>query len=80
MYLDYAEHQAEKNIPMTMKEWVKKLDAFLEFNQEDILQDAGKVTAAIAKTFAENEFEKYRPIQDKLYISDFDREIKKLKE
>ena len=79
MYLDYAEHQAEKNIPMTMKDWVDKLDAFLQFNQEDILQNAGKVTAAIAKSFAESEFEKYRPIQDKLYISDFDREIKKLK-
>ena len=80
MYLDYAEHQAEKNIPMTMKEWVKKLDAFLEFNQEDILQNSGKVKAAIAKTFAESEFEKYRPIQDKQYISDFDREMKKLEE
>ena len=80
MYLDYAEHQAEKNIPMTMKEWVVKLDAFLEFNQEDILQNSGKVKAAIAKTFAESEFEKYRPIQDKQYISDFDREMKKLEE
>ena len=80
MYLDYAEHQAEKNIPMTMKEWVVKLDAFLEFNQESILQNSGKVKAAIAKTFAESEFEKYRPIQDKQYISDFDREMKKLEE
>jgi len=78
MYLDYAEHQAEKNIPMTMKDWIDKLDAFLQFNQEDILRNAGKVTAAIAKSFAESEFEKYRPIQDKSYISDFDREIKKL--
>ena len=80
MYLDYAEHQAEKNIPMTMKDWVDKLDAFLQFNQEDILRNAGKVTAAIAKSFAETEFEKYRPIQDKQYISDFDRELKRLKE
>lgn len=80
MYLDYAEHQAEKNIPMTMKEWVVKLDTFLEFNQESILQNSGKVKAAIAKTFAESEFEKYRPIQDKQYISDFDREMKKLEE
>ncbi len=78
MYLDYAEHQAEKNIPMTMKEWIKKLDAFLQFNEENILQNAGKVSAEIAKTFAENEFEKYRPIQDKLYISDFDKEMKRL--
>ena len=78
MYLDYAEHQAEKHIAMTMKDWVKKLDAFLQFNKEDILQNAGKVTAEIAKSFAESEFEKYRPIQDKDYISDFDNEIKKL--
>ena len=80
MYLDYAEHQAEKNIPMTMKDWIDKLDAFLKFNQEDILQNAGKVTATIAKSFAKSEFEKYRPIQDKLYISDFDREMKKLED
>ncbi|MBE9469078.1 MAG: virulence RhuM family protein [Bacteroidetes bacterium] len=80
MYLDYAEHQAEKNIPTTMKEWAVKLDAFLEFNQEDILKNTGKVTAAVAKTFAENEFEKYRPNQEKLHISDFDREMKKLEE
>ena len=78
MYLDYAEHQAERGIPMTMKDWVKKLDAFLQFNEEDILHDAGKVTAEIAKAFAETEFEKYRPIQDQLYVSDFDLEIKKL--
>ena len=78
MYLDYAEHQAEKHIAMTMKDWVNKLDIFLQFNKEDILQDAGKVTAEIAKSFAENEFEKYRPIQEKDYISDFDNEVKKL--
>ena len=80
MYLDYAEHQAEKHIPMTMKDWVNKLDAFLQFNKEEILKNAGKVSASIAKVFAESEFEKYCPIQDKLYISDFDRELKKLKE
>ncbi|MCG2726270.1 MAG: virulence RhuM family protein [Elusimicrobia bacterium] len=77
MYLDYAEHQAEKRIPMTMEDWVAKLDAFLQFNEEEILQDAGKVTAEIAKAFAEGEFEKYRPIQDNLFESDFDKEIKK---
>ncbi|MFH0923989.1 MAG: virulence RhuM family protein [Candidatus Falkowbacteria bacterium] len=77
MYLDYAEHQAEKGIPMTMKDWSEKLNVFLEFNEEDILEDAGKVTAEIAKSFAESEFEKYRPIQDQLYESDFDREVKK---
>ncbi len=78
MYLDYAEHQAEKGIAMTMKNWVEKLDAFLQFNQEDILNNAGKVTAAIAKSFAENEYKKYRPVQNKLFESDFDKEIKKL--
>ncbi|MBN1916212.1 virulence RhuM family protein [Candidatus Dojkabacteria bacterium] len=78
MYLDYAEDQAEKNIPMTMRDWAEKLDTFLKFNEKDILKNAGKVTGEIAKTFAESEFEKYRPIQDKLYQSDFDKEVKKL--
>jgi len=78
MYLDYAEDQAENGIPMTMKDWATKLNAFLQFNNKELLEDFGKVTAAIAKTFAESEFEKYRPIQDKFFESDFDREIKKL--
>lgn len=80
MYLDYAEHQAEKGIPMTMKDWAEKLNAFLKFNDADILQNSGKVTAEIAKSFAESEFEKYRPVQDKLFESDFDREVKKILE
>lgn len=80
MYLDYAEHQAERGIPMTMHDWVKKLDAFLQFNEEDILHNAGKVTAEIARLFAESEFEKYRPIQDRLFRSDFDKEIQKFLE
>lgn len=78
MYLDYAEHQAERGIPMTMKDWVKRLDSFLQFNEEEILQNAGKVTAEIARSFAESEFEKYRPVQDRLFQSDFDKEVKKL--
>ncbi|WP_346854135.1 virulence RhuM family protein [uncultured Draconibacterium sp.] len=78
MYLDYAEDQAEQGNVMTMKDWAEKLNAFLQFNQKDILQNAGKVTAAIAKEFAENEYEKYKPIQDKLFVSDFDKEVKKL--
>ena len=78
MYLDYAENQAERGIPMTMDDWAQKLNAFLKFNDAEILENAGKVTAEIAKSFAESEFEKYRPIQDKLFESDFDREIKKL--
>lgn len=58
---------------MTMEDWASKLDAFLQFNDAEILQDKEKVTAAIAKAFAESEFEKYRVIQDQLYQSDFDR-------
>lgn len=73
MYLDYAARQARRHIPMTMEDWASKLDAFLQFNDAEILQDKGKVTAAIAKQFAESEFEKYRVIQDKEYKSDFDR-------
>lgn len=78
MYLDYAEDQAEQGNVMTMKDWVQKLNAFLQFNQKDILQNSGKVTSAIAKEFAEKEYEKYKPIQDKLFESDFDKEINKL--
>ena len=73
MYLDYATRQARRRIPMTMADWASKLDAFLKFNEADILQDKGKVTAEIAKVFAESEFEKYRVIQDRTYESDFDR-------
>ncbi|MEK7513943.1 MAG: virulence RhuM family protein [Patescibacteria group bacterium] len=78
MYLDYAEMQAKKGIAMKMKDWVKKLDVFLQFNEEDILQDKGKISHEVAIALAENEFEKYRKKQDKNYISDFDREVKKL--
>ena len=73
MYLDYATRQARRHIPMTMEDWASKLDAFLQFNDAEVLQDKGKVTAAIAKAFAESEFEQYRVIQDRLYQSDFDR-------
>ena len=76
MYLDYATRQARRHIPMTMEDWKEKLDAFLRFNDAEILQDKGKVTAAIAKKFAESEFEKYRVIQDSLYESDFDKLLK----
>jgi hypothetical protein len=78
MYLDYAEDQAEKNIPMTMQDWSQKLNAFLQFNERDILQDAGKVTAVIAKEFAISEFEKYKVIQNKSYQSDFDMLLQEL--
>jgi hypothetical protein len=73
MYLDYAENQAEKHIPMSMEDWSKKLDAFLQFNEYDLLNNIGKVSAEVAKAFAESEFEKYRIIQDRLFQSDFDR-------
>lgn len=73
MYLDYAERQARRKIPMTMEDWAKRLDIFLEFNEEEILRNKGKVSAEIAKSFAESEFEKYRVIQDGLYQSDFDK-------
>ena len=73
MYLDYVTRQARRHIPMTMADWASKLDAFLQFNDAEILQNKGKVTAAIAKAFAESEFEQYRVIQDHLYQSDFDR-------
>ena len=73
MYLDYATRQARRHIPMTMADWASKLDAFLQFNDAEILHDKGKVSAAIAKAFAESEFEQYRVLQDKHYVSDFDR-------
>lgn len=73
MYLDYAERQARRHVPMTMEDWAAKLDVFLQFNEEEILHDKGRVSAEIAKSFAESEFEKYRVIQDKLFESDFDR-------
>lgn len=79
MYLDYAIRQARRRIPMTMADWASKLDAFLKFNDADILQNKGKVTAEIAKAFAESEFEKYRVIQDRLYESDFDKALKSLR-
>lgn len=80
MYLDYAEDQAERNIPMTMEDWADKLNAFLRFNERDILDNPGKVTQEIAKAFAESEYEKYRIVQDRLFESDFDRHIKLLLE
>ena len=73
MYLDYATRQARRHIPMSTADWASKLDAFLQFNDAEVLQNKGKVTAAIAKAFAESEFEQYRIIQDRLYQSDFDR-------
>ncbi len=70
--------QAEKRIMMNMKDWVKKLDAFLKFNEKEILQDSGKISHEVAVALAENEYEKYRVIQDRMIESDFDKEVKKL--
>jgi hypothetical protein len=77
-YLDLAEERTKRNIPMTMEDWAKRLDIFLEFDEREVLKDSGKVTAKIAHEFAHSEFEKYRVIQDKLYKSDFDKLIEEL--
>ena len=78
MYLSFAEMQAEKGIAMYMKDWVKKLNAFLKFNEREILEDAGKISHEVAENLALGEYKKYRKIQDKNYISDFDKEVKKI--
>lgn len=75
MYLDYATRQARRRIPMTMEDWANKLNAFLKFNNAEVLTNKGTVKAEVAKAFAESEFEKYRVIQDRLYESDFDKFI-----
>jgi hypothetical protein len=80
MYLDYAEMQAKRGILMKMKDWVIKLDAFLKFNERDILKNTGKISHEVAEALALKEYEKFRIEQDKNYISDFDRKVKKLKE
>ena len=73
LYLDYAELQAERKIPMSMEDWAKRLDGFLEFNGNELLTGPGKISAEQAKLHAETEYEKYRIIQDRLFESDFDR-------
>jgi hypothetical protein len=75
-YLDIAEDMAIRQIPMTMEDWEVRLNRFIDATDRNVLQDAGKVTAEIAKTFAETEFEKYRVVQDQLFESDFDKQIK----
>ena len=78
MYLDYAELQAERKIPMSMEDWAKRLDGFLEFNGNEILTGPGKISHEKAKLHAETEYEKYRLIQDRLFESDFDRVVKQI--
>lgn len=78
MYLDFAELQAERQIPMKMADWVTRLDAFLQFNEYQILKDAGKVSHEVAMKLAEKEYEKFRVIQDRNFESDFEKEVKKI--
>ncbi len=78
MYLDYAENQAARQIPMKMADWAQKLDAFLQFNEYKILKDAGKVSHEVARELAEKEYERYRVIQDRMFESDFDQIIKQI--
>ena len=79
-YLDFAENMAQRRIPLTMQDWEIRLNGFIEMFQYGLLSDAGKVTAEIAKLHAETEFEKYRMIQDRIFVSDFDRYVLEVKE
>ena len=78
LYLDFAEFQAQRKIPMSMEDWAKRLDAFLVFDEREVLQNAGTVSAKDAQLHAESEFEKYRIVQDRLFESDFDRLLKQI--
>ena len=78
MYLDYAENQAARQIPMKMAEWVAKLDAFLQFNEYEVLANAGKVSAAVARRLAEEQYDKFRVRQDRQFESDFEAEVKRI--
>ena len=80
LYLDYAELQAERQIPMSMEDWAKRLDGFLEFNGNEILTDAGKISAEQANLYAETKFEKYRIVQDRIFVSDYDKFLLELEE
>jgi len=79
-YLELAEERAKRNIPMTMEDWSNRLDLFLEFDDREMLQDGGKISAKIAKEHACSEFEKYRIVQDRLFESDFDRVMNQVKD
>ena len=79
MYLDYAESQAENHNAMMMKDWIQKLDLFLQFNEKEILQNAGEISQKIAQELAYNEYDKFKIKQDKILISDFDNFLEKTK-
>lgn len=78
MYLDYAELQAVRNKPMYMKDWIEKLNTFLKFSEYEILTNAGQISHEVALSLANKEYERFKKIQDKNYISDFDKEIKRI--
>ena len=78
MYLDYAENQAARQIPMRMADWVSRIDAFLEFNEYDVLINAGSVSAEVAKRLAEEQYSTFRFQQDRKFESDFEEEIKRI--
>ena len=80
MYLDYAENQAARQIPMRMAEWVRRLDAFLKFNEYEVLTNAGSVSAEVAKRLAEEQYATFRIRQDKRFESDFEKEIKRIED
>jgi hypothetical protein len=78
MYLDYAENQAARQVPMRMADWVVKLDAFLAFNEYEVLTNAGSVSAEVAKRLAEEQYASFRVLQDRRFESDFEKEIKRI--
>lgn len=78
MYLDYAENQCRRQRPMRMAEWIERLDAFLRFNEYDVLPDAGKVRAEVARQLAETQYAAFRVRQDEAYESDFEREVARI--
>lgn len=79
-YLDLAENRAQRNIPMTMEDWAKRIDIYLQADDLEVLKNPGTISAEIAKAHAETEFEKYRVVQDQLYQSDYDRFLEEGKE
>ena len=77
MYLDYAELQAERQVPMKMMDWIERLDAFLQFNEYEILDNPGEVSTVVAKKLASDEYDEFRVKQDEEFESDFDQAVKK---
>jgi hypothetical protein len=78
MYLDYAENQAARQIPMKMQDWIQKLDAFLQFNEYEVLKNAGKISHQLAIESAKSEYQKFRITQDRSFLSDFDKVVKRI--